>query len=95
MAQTRTYYVSFNPAKRGERGGYSVTFDLTKSGDRHTVTVDNFDQLTAEVHRLARAYGQTCSPSIRVPAGQHKPPGFDKLCETLKIIDFVPEVWPA
>lgn len=95
MAQTRTYYVSFNPAERQKWGGYSITFDLSATGERHTVTADSFDKLTTEVHRLARAYGRTCSAHIRVPTGQRKPPGFDKLCRTLNIIDFVPETATA
>lgn len=87
MAKIRTYIVSFNRAKRTDRGYYQVSFDISEPNINHRVTTDSFSKLEAEVRRLAVEFGQTCSPYIRLPKGERNPPGFDKFCKTINIID--------
>lgn len=88
MAKTRTYIVSFNRAKRTDRGYYQVSFDMTEASVNHRVTTDSFPKLESEVRRLAHEFGQTCSPYIRLPKGERNPPGFEAFCKTINIIDY-------
>jgi hypothetical protein len=87
MAKTRTYIVSFNRAERTDRGFYRVSFDIGKPNVNHQVTCHNFTQLEDEVRHLAAEFGLPCSSYIRLPKGERNPPGFDKFCKTLNIID--------
>lgn len=87
MAKTRTYIVSFNRAKRTDRGYYQVSFDMAEPNVNHRVEADSFTKLEAEVRRLAAEFGQTCSPYIRLPKPERNPPGFDAFCKTINIID--------
>lgn len=87
MAKTRTYIVSFNKAERTERGGSKVSFEIGQPNTDHRVTTDSFDKLEAEVRRLAADYGRTCSPYIRLPAGERTPPGFGAFRDRMHIID--------
>lgn len=90
MAKSRTYLVSFSPAERQAWGGYSIALSLMGGGGRHTVEADSFGKLEAEVRRLAREYGRTCSPYIRLPKSERNPPGFDAWKRTINIIDVEP-----
>lgn len=92
MAKTRTYIVSFNRAKRTDRGYYQVSFDIGSANVNHHVTADSFAKLEAEVRRLAVEFGQTCSPYIRLPKGERNPAGFDAFKKTLNIIDIAAPV---
>lgn len=87
MAISKTYIVSFSPAERQAWGGYTIALSLMTGGTRHTVTGD-LAHIEAEVRRLAREYGRTCSPYIRQPRGDRAVPGFKALCSKLNIIDF-------
>jgi len=87
MAKSRDYIVSFSPAERQPWGGYTVALSLMTGGVKHTVTADSFAVLETEVRRLAREFGRTCSPYVRLPRGERNPPGFDAWCRTVNIID--------
>lgn len=90
MAKERTYIVSFNQANRTDRGFYTVHFDISKGNTDHKVTCYTFDQLERQVRLLAADYGLPCSAYIRLPKSERNPPGFEKFCKTLNIIDVEP-----
>jgi len=87
MAKTRSYIVSFSPAEKQAWGGYTVALSLMSGGEKHTVTADSFTVLEAEVRRLAREYGRTCSAYVRLPRGERNPPGFDAWARGVNIIE--------
>jgi hypothetical protein len=91
MAKSNTYLVSFSPAER-RRGGFIVRFTIGgKSDTNHRVEASSLATLEAEVRRLAREYGQTCSPYVRLADRKaRKPAGFDAWVDTMKIIDVEP-----
>lgn len=62
------------------------------SGVKHEVSVSSLPDLEREVQRLAKAYGQSCCPYIRLKNWQErKPRGFDAFCHGLQFIEFVEE----
>lgn len=88
MAKTHTYLVSFNRAKRTDRGYYQVTFDMAAPSVKHTVEASTFEALETEVRRLAGEFGLPCSPHVRLPdRTARKPAGFDKWYSRMNIID--------
>lgn len=88
MAQSRNYIVSFNRAEKTSHGSFRVSFDIGKPNVNHAVSADSFKTLEAEVRRLAQAYGQTCSPYVRLAdKKERKPAGFDAWYRTLNIIE--------
>lgn len=87
MAKSRTYIVSFSPAERQAWGGYTIALSTMIGGQRHEIVADSFAVLEADVRRLAREYGRTCSAYVRLPKGERNPPGFDAWCRTVNIID--------
>jgi hypothetical protein len=91
VAKLNTYIVSFSPAERTEWGGYTVKISLLIQGEKHEIEASSFADLEREVRKLAQAFGQTCSPYIRLKDGQaRKPAGFDGWKRGLNIIDYVP-----
>lgn len=92
MPIPREYLVSFNPAEKQGWGGYTISFDMTTSNPVHRVKASSLPDLERDVRELARQYGRTCSPYVRLPRGERKPAGFDAWSKTVNIIDFVPPV---
>lgn len=81
----RTYCVSFSPATRTDMG-FTCAIDLRATV--HTVTAGPLLELEAHVRQLAREFGQTCCPVIRMADRKaRKPAGFDAFCRRLVIID--------
>jgi hypothetical protein len=78
MAKEYTYIVSFNRAKRTDRGFYQVSFDIGKASVNHEVTAASLDDLDRRVTELAHQFGQTCSPYVRLKdKTQRAPKGFN------------------
>jgi len=92
MAKVQEYLVSFSPAERTSCGAYSVEISTMTRGVAHTVLASTFEGAETEIRRLAREYGRTCSPFIRLKDKKaRKPAGFDNWKSSLNYIDFVPE----
>lgn len=87
MAKVRTYVVSFSPAEKHEHG-FTIAMSLVTAGERHEVKAATLPELETEVRKLAAAYGQTCSPYIRLKdRNERKPPHFDAWKSKLHIIE--------
>lgn len=81
----RIYLVSFSPAARTD-AGFTCAIDLGAAV--HTVAAGPLAELEQHVRRLARDFGGTCCPFIRLRDRKaRKPSGFDALCHRLQIID--------
>lgn len=92
MPAIHTYLVSFSPAERTDHG-FTAEIGLMASNLKNATEVNagSLKDLEAQVRRLAQAYGQTCSPFIRLKDRKaRKPAGFEKWSSTMQIIDFVP-----
>lgn len=92
MPAINTFLVSFSPAERTSHG-FRAEIGLMASNLRNAkeVPASNLPDLEKEVRRLAAEYGQTCAPMIRLKDRKvRKPAGFDRWCNTIQIIDFVP-----
>jgi hypothetical protein len=88
MAKTIDYLVSFSPAERSTCGRYwSVRMSLLTAGERHDVQASSLPELEGKVRALAAAFGQACSPYIRLKDQKaRKPAGFDGWKRGLHII---------
>lgn len=90
MATVRTFLVNLSPAQRTATGFTSELLHVMGQKP-HEVTADSYAKLESEVRRLAREFGQTCAPYIRLKDPKaRKPAGFDRFTNSLRIIDFVP-----
>jgi hypothetical protein len=95
MAKTRDYLVSFSPAQRTAHG-FTANLSLLGGGENHTVTADSFPSLESRVRELARQFGQTCAPYIRLKdRKERKPAGFDDFCDRLRLIDVAAPAAPV
>lgn len=93
MAKLRTYIVSFNPAEK-TASGFRTTISLLTRGEQHEVQACDLTGLESEVRKLARAFGQSCTPYIRLKDKKERSPnGFDKWAygREMRFIEFVPE----
>jgi hypothetical protein len=92
MAKTHTYLVSFSPAEKQAWGGFTVKLSLIAGAIDHEVSASSFASLEVEVRRLAKAFGQDCSPHVRLKdEAARKPAGLDAWKSTINFIEFVPE----
>lgn len=88
MPQVRTYEVRLVPATR-EDGCISFTSTGVIDAAKHVVEASTLPGLKARIVELAREARISCSPMVRVPPGQRKPPGFDRfLNQELRYLDF-------
>ena len=91
MAKSRKYFVSFSPAERVGGGVITIKISQTIGANKYEVEASSLPELETKVRELAREIRQTCSPYVRVPLGERKPAGFDSWCNSMKVIDFMPD----
>jgi hypothetical protein len=92
MPTVRTYLVSFSPAEKTDCG-FSTTLSLLLGSENHEISASSLPDLEREVRRLAREFGQSCTPYIRLKnRGERSPNGFDKWAysRSIRFIEFVP-----
>lgn len=90
MAKTVTYLVSFNPADRTENG-HRISFRIGEPNVDHEVHASSFLELERVVRKLAREFGRSCSPYIRLKDRKERSPnGFKAWDAKMTFIEFVP-----
>jgi len=92
MPTVRTYLVSFSPAEKTD-GGFSTSISLLTTGEKHEVSASSLPDLERKVRELARDFGQSCTPYIRLKnRNERSPNGFDAWSggRSIQFIEFVP-----
>jgi hypothetical protein len=92
MPQPIAYVVSFAPAQKVP-GGFQANVSTMLEGVKHSVTASTLTDLESQVRTLARAYGQSCCPYVRLADRKaRKPAGFEAWGNRREIqfIEFVP-----
>lgn len=91
MSKPIAYIVSLAPAEK-TAFGFTACISTMLEGTKHTVTASTLPDLERQVRTLAAAFGQSCSPYVRLADRKaRKPAGFEAWTNRREIqfIEFV------